>query len=228
MPGSGAGVSDVRVAETDPRSAAACGWVAGGISKKGAKETLLARSCIGYIKAQQSSDGQASSTVENSSMKAWCFPSSSAIASWFNVATLSKSACCRTVAVATCHALASVCHASASVSCASALASQVSFWHADNSALKPCFLWWQSSDAVTTGNSIRAVVTFLCSRSSLDRLAGSLSEMARGHLTRELLSASGVLDLVGWIYCAEPGEWLDRDAGDVQALCVGELPLGWG
>ena len=155
MPGLGTGVSDVRATEMDPMSAVLCGWVVAGISKRGAKETMLARSCSGYIRAQQSSDGQASSTAENCSMKAWCFHSS-AITLKFNVAILSKWACCRAAAASTCCDLALVCHASA-------LASWASFWHTANSSLKPSSLHQQSVDALTMSNSLRPVVTFLCS-----------------------------------------------------------------
>ena len=97
------------------------------VSLGGSKEMPLARSCSGYIRAQWFSEGQASSTAENSSMKAWHFCSSSAIDSQSNVAMLSKWACCRAAAVSVCYALASVCHTSASASHSSALSSWASF-----------------------------------------------------------------------------------------------------
>ena len=138
MPGLGAGVADVRGAGTDPMSAVAHSQVTDGISRMGDKGIPLARSCIGYIRAQQSSNGQVSSTVENSSMKSWCFHSSSAILSQSNAAMLFKLACCRdSGCTSECHALALVCHTSASACHASASASWASFWHVANSAFKP-------------------------------------------------------------------------------------------
>ena len=121
-------------AQTHPVSAVACGWVAADISRRGAKNTLPARSCIGYISTTCTSDWQASSTAENSPVKAWCFHSSTAIVSQYNTATLFKWACCRAAAM-------SVCHALASASCASASTSWASFWHVVNSTCKSSSLW---------------------------------------------------------------------------------------
>ena len=45
---------------------------------------------------------------------------------------------------------------------------------------------------------------------------------------REVLSASGVLDLVGWIDWAEPGEWLDGDAWGVEALLCRRVTIAVG
>ena len=81
MLGWGTGVSNARGAEMDPVSAMGCGRVVAGIPKRGVKEMLPARSCIGYISTQWSSNGQALRVVEYSSAKAWHFCSSSATAS---------------------------------------------------------------------------------------------------------------------------------------------------
>ena len=43
---------------------------------------------------------------------------------------------------------------------------------------------------------------------------------------REVLSASGVLDPVGWIYWAEPGEQLDGVAHVVETLLCGRVTTG--
>ena len=88
MPGLGTGMSDARHAGTDPVSALACGQVAAGIPRRGIKDMPQARNCSGYVRAQQSSNGQASNTVESSSTKAWCFHSSFAVISQSNAAML--------------------------------------------------------------------------------------------------------------------------------------------
>ena len=54
--GLGAGVSNARGAGTDPVSAVACGQVVAGISRRGAKDTPLAKSCSRNIRAQGSSE----------------------------------------------------------------------------------------------------------------------------------------------------------------------------
>ena len=45
---------------------------------------------------------------------------------------------------------------------------------------------------------------------------------------REVLSASGVLDPVGWIDWVEPGEWLDGVAWGVKILLCGRVSTGVG